>query len=99
MSDKYLSYFPYYLIVSNLETISYPFSHLAIEQAINSLSFAIYKDSRIRATEQEDINLLFSSLINTTEGSSISFDSNPEFFERYHLKDSSYYKPTGYIRR
>lgn len=86
------SYFPYYLIVSNLETISYPFSHLAIEQAINSLSFAIYKDSRIRATEQEDVNLLFSSLINTTEGSPISLESNPEFFERYHLKDSSYYK-------
>lgn len=86
------SYFPYFLIVSNLETISYPFSHLAIEQAINSLSFAIYKNSRIRATEQEDVNLLFSSLINTTEGSPISLQSNPEFFERYHLKDSSYYQ-------
>ncbi|HIW38676.1 MAG TPA: PucR family transcriptional regulator ligand-binding domain-containing protein [Candidatus Jeotgalicoccus stercoravium] len=86
------SYFPYYLVVSNLDSISYPFSHLAIEQAINSLSFAIYKNSRIRATEQEDVNLLFGSIINSSDGSPINLESHPDFFERYHLKDSSYYQ-------
>lgn len=86
------TYFPYYLIVSNLDKISYPFSHLAIEQAINTLSFAIYKDSKIRATEQEDVNLLFSSIINSTDGTPINLNSHPEFFERYHLIDSSYYQ-------
>src|SRR5699024_8863687 len=86
------SYFSYYLVVSNLDSISYPFSHLAIEQTINSLSSAIYKNSRIRATEQEDVNLLFGSIINSSDGSPINLESHPDFFERYHLKDSSYYQ-------
>src|SRR5699024_848501 len=41
---------------------------------------------------QEDVNLLFGSIINSSDGSPINLESHPDFFERYHLKDSSYYQ-------
>ncbi|CAD2076535.1 PucR family transcriptional regulator [Phocicoccus pinnipedialis] len=87
-----LKYFPYHLIVSDIQNINYPFSLLAIEQAINTLSFAIYKNTKIRATEQDDANLFFKSIIRTTDSSPINMQSNPEFFEHYNFIRSDYYR-------
>lgn len=85
-----LTYFPYYLIASDVEKVNYPFSLLAIEQAINTLSFAIYKNSKIRTTEQEDRDQFFKSLVQDKQP--ISLQSHPEYFDHYNLIDSNYYK-------
>ena len=59
-------YFPYYLMVSNVNTLNYPFSLLAIEQAVNTLSLAIYKNSKIKEAEQQDVDrFLNHSCLNT----------------------------------
>ncbi|MEN3967583.1 PucR family transcriptional regulator, partial [Mammaliicoccus sciuri] len=80
------NYFPYYLMVSNVDTLSYPFSLLTIEQAVTTISFAIYKNSRIKATEQQDVNRFFESLM--TENT-LSIKQHPDLFKRYniHLSD------------
>ena len=49
-------------MVSNVDTLSYPFSLLTIEQAVTTISFAIYKNSRIKATEQQDVNRFLNRL-------------------------------------
>ncbi|MDE9798582.1 PucR family transcriptional regulator [Staphylococcus delphini] len=85
-------YFPYYLLISKAYTLSYPFSHLALEQAINTLSFAIYKNSKIRATEQHESSQFFTSLMYSKDPAPIDMRMNPEFFKRYNLKHSNYYQ-------
>lgn len=87
-----LTYFPYYLVVSDIQKINYPFSLLAIEQAINTLSFAIYKNTKIKATEQDDANTFFKSLIRLSDNQPLNMHANPEFFEHYNLISSNYYR-------
>ncbi|MDN8836927.1 PucR family transcriptional regulator, partial [Staphylococcus aureus] len=50
------TYFPYYLMVSQVNKLSYPFSLLTIEQVVSVLSFALYKNTKIEEAEQNDIN-------------------------------------------
>lgn len=83
------NYFPYYLMVSNVDTLSYPFSLLTIEQAVTTISFAIYKNSRIKATEQQDVNRFFESLM--TENT-LSIKQHPDLFKRYNIHLSDFYQ-------
>lgn len=86
------TYFPYYIMISDIQKLSYPFSYLAIEQAVNVLSFAIFKESKVKAKEQEDLNLFFESLMTSKDSSPIDMQKNPEFFNPYNLKHSNYYQ-------
>lgn len=99
LDDKYavfevpaLTYFPYYLVVSDIHKINYPFSLLAIEQAINTLSFAIYKNTKIKATEQDEASTFFQSLVNLSDNLPLNMHNNSEFFEHYNLIKSNYYQ-------
>ncbi|QLK85370.1 PucR family transcriptional regulator [Staphylococcus sp. 17KM0847] len=86
------NYFPYYIMILEIQKLTYPFSYLAIEQAVNVLSFAIYKEKRLIAQQQEDINQFFESLMKSKDSSPIDISQNPDFFKQYHLKHSNYYQ-------
>ncbi|WP_414048936.1 PucR family transcriptional regulator [Macrococcus animalis] len=86
------TYFPYYIMILEIQKLSYPFSYLAIEQAVNVLSFAIYKENRLIVQQQEDTNQFFESLMNTKDSSPIDMKQNPDFFEQYNLRHSNYYQ-------
>ena len=86
------TYFPYYIMILEIQKLSYPFSYLAIEQAVNVLSFAIYKENRVLAQQQEDTNQFFESLMKTKDSSPIDMSQNPDFFQNYHLRQSNYYQ-------
>src|SRR5699024_3870868 len=42
------TYFPYYLMVSQVNKLSYPFSLLTLEQVVSVLSFALYKTPKYK---------------------------------------------------
>lgn len=83
-------YFPYYLMVSNVNTLNYPFSLLAIEQAVNTLSLAIYKNSKIKEAEQQDVDRFFESLMSEHPDNLISVKQHPEFLKKHHIQPSNY---------
>ncbi|MEB2279527.1 PucR family transcriptional regulator ligand-binding domain-containing protein [Lysinibacillus xylanilyticus] len=85
-------YFPYYLMVSNVNTLNYPFSLLAIEQAVNTLSLAIYKNSKIKEAEQQDVDRFFESLMSEHPDNLISVKQHPEFLKKHHIQPSNYYQ-------
>lgn len=86
------AYFPYYLMVSDINKLSYPFSLLTIEQIVSTLSFAIYKNKKIEEAEHSDINRFFESLITNRSDQSLSVHNHPIFFEQYGIYPSDYYQ-------
>ena len=66
------TYFPYYLMVSEVNKLSYPFSLLTIEQVVSVLGFAIYKNIKIDEAAQNDINRFFESLVNNQGDQTLS---------------------------
>ncbi|GGI43006.1 PucR family transcriptional regulator [Mammaliicoccus stepanovicii] len=83
------NYFPYYLMVSNVDTLSYPFSLLTIEQAVTTISFAIYKNSRIKIAQRQDNNQFFESLMSEN---TLSIKQHPDLFKRYNIHLSDFYQ-------
>ncbi|GGP13105.1 PucR family transcriptional regulator [Oceanobacillus neutriphilus] len=85
-------YFPYYLMVSNIKTLNYPISLLTIEQAVNTLSLAIYKNSKIKEAEQEDVNHFFSSLMSENPDNLSSLSQHMDLLKKYHIQPSKFYQ-------
>ncbi|MEY9970741.1 purine catabolism regulator [Lysinibacillus sp. RC46] len=85
-------YFPYYLMVSNVNTLTYPFSLLAIEQAVNTLSLAIYKNSKIKEAEQQEVNRFFETLMSEHPDNLMSVKQHPEFLKKHHIQTSNFYQ-------
>lgn len=86
------AYFPYYLMVSDLNKLSYPFSLLTIEQIVTTLSFAIYKNKKIEEAATHDINRFFESLITNRSDQSLSVHNHPILFKQYGIYPSDFYQ-------
>lgn len=86
------AYFPYYLMVADINKLSYPFSLLTIEQIVTTLSFAIYKNKKIEEAEHLDINRFFESLITNRSDESLSVHNHPILFKQYGIYPSDYYQ-------
>ncbi|RQM84411.1 PucR family transcriptional regulator [Staphylococcus xylosus] len=86
------TYFPYYLMVSQVNKLSYPFSLLTIEQVVSVLSFALYKNTKIEEAEQNDINRFFEALVNNQSDQTLSIKKHNDLLKRYHIFDSDYYQ-------
>lgn len=74
------TYFPYYLMVSQVDKLSYPFSLLTIEQVVSVLSFALYKNTKIEEAEQNDINRFFESLVNNRSDQALSIKNMRTYY-------------------
>ncbi|WP_336832662.1 PucR family transcriptional regulator [Staphylococcus pseudoxylosus] len=86
------TYFPYYLMVSQVNKLSYPFSLLTIEQVVSVLSFALYKNTKIEEAEQNDINRFFEALVNNQSDQTLSIKKHNDLLKRYNIFDSDYYQ-------
>ena len=86
------TYFPYYLMVSQVHILSYPFSLLTIEQVVSVLSFALYKNTKIEEAEQNDINRFFEALVNNQSEQTLSIKKHNDLLKRYNIFDSDYYQ-------
>ncbi|MEB6061012.1 MAG: PucR family transcriptional regulator ligand-binding domain-containing protein [Staphylococcus pseudoxylosus] len=86
------TYFPYYLMVSQVNKLSYPFSLLTIEQVVSVLSFALYKNTKIEEAEQNDINRFFEALVNNQNDQTLSIKKHNDLLKRYNIFDSDYYQ-------
>lgn len=86
------TYFPYYLMVSQVDKLSYPFSLLTIEQVVSVLSFALYKNTKIEEAEQNDINRFFESLVNNRSDQALSIKKHADLLQQYHIYRSNYYQ-------
>ena len=86
------AYFPYYLMVSKVDRLSYPFSLLTIEQLVSILSFGLYKNAKIKEVEQNDINRFFESLMVRESDNFLSVKKHPELFMQYGIYHSDYYQ-------
>lgn len=85
-------YFPYYLMVTNIKTLNYPISLLTIEQAVNTLSLAIYKNSKIKEAEYEDVSHFFSSLMIENPDNLSSLSQHTDLLKKYHIHSSNFYQ-------
>ncbi|WP_152655984.1 PucR family transcriptional regulator [Oceanobacillus sp. CFH 90083] len=85
-------YFPYHLIISNVNMLNYPISLLTIEQAVNILSLAIYKNSKIEEAEQQDTDHFFSSLMSEQPNNLISLTQHTDLLKKYHIRTSDFYQ-------
>lgn len=86
------TYFPYYLMVSEVNKLSYPFSLLTIEQVVSVLGFAIYKNIKIDEAAQNDINRFFESLVNNQGDQTLSIKKHSELLKQYYIYRSDYYQ-------
>lgn len=86
------TYFPYYLMVSQVNKLSYPFSLLTIEQVVSVLSFALFKNTKIKEAEQNDINRFFEALVNNQSDQTLSIKKHNDLLKRYNIFDSDYYQ-------
>ncbi|MDH9159895.1 MULTISPECIES: PucR family transcriptional regulator [Staphylococcus] len=86
------TYFPYYLMVSQVNKLSYPFSLLTIEQVVSVLSFALYKNTKIEEAEQNDINRFFESLVHNQTDQALSINKHTELLKQYNIFKSDYYQ-------
>ncbi|MCG7337963.1 PucR family transcriptional regulator ligand-binding domain-containing protein [Staphylococcus sp. ACRSN] len=86
------TYFPYYLMVSQVDKLTYPFSLLTIEQVVSVLSFALYKNTKVEEAEQNDINRFFESLVNNRSEQTLSIKNHTDLLNRYHIYQSNYYQ-------
>ncbi len=77
------TYFPYYLMVSQVNKLSYPFSLLTIEQVVSVLSFALYKNTKIKEAEQM-ILTAFEALVNNQSDQTLSIKRN-DLLKRYNI--------------
>ncbi|WP_182070917.1 PucR family transcriptional regulator [Bacillus haynesii] len=85
-------YFPYYLMISNVNLLNYPFSLLTIEQAVNTLSLTIYKNSKIKEAEQQDTNHFFTSLMSEHPDNLVSLTQHTDLLKKYHIQPSKFYQ-------
>ncbi|MBO1198748.1 PucR family transcriptional regulator ligand-binding domain-containing protein [Staphylococcus simiae] len=86
------NYFPYYLMVTQSDKLTYPFSLLTIEQVVSVLSFSIYKSAKIEEAEQNEINRFFESLVLNDSDTALSVKQHPQLLERYNIYNSKYYQ-------
>ncbi|CAL28967.1 PucR family transcriptional regulator [Staphylococcus carnosus] len=86
------AYFPYYLMVSDINKLSYPFSLLTIEQIVTTLSFAIYKNQKIQEAANLDLNRFFESLLTNRSDQLLSVHKHPSLFRQYGIYPSDYYQ-------
>lgn len=86
------TYFPYYLMVSQVNKLSYPFSLLTLEQVVSVLSFALYKNTKIQEAEENDINRFFESLVNNQNDQTLSIKKHADLLRQYYIYPSDYYQ-------
>lgn len=86
------TYFPYYLMVSQVNKLSYPFSLLTIEQVVSVLSFALYKNTKIQEVEKNDINRFFESLVYNKSEQALSIKKHADLLRQYYIYPSDYYQ-------
>src|SRR5699024_12818306 len=78
----------YYLMVSQVNKLSYPFSLLTLEQVVSVLSFALYKSTKIQEAEENDINRFFESLVNNQNDQTLSIKKHAEDRKSTRLNSS-----------
>ncbi len=84
--------FPYYLIVFNPNTLTYPIANFAIDQSIMVLSFIIYKNIQVENSMIRLQNSFFTKLL---FGNHPEDRKDAEFFEQglnYGLISTNYYQ-------
>ncbi|KTW10598.1 PucR family transcriptional regulator, partial [Mammaliicoccus sciuri] len=86
------TYFPYYIMVSQVNKLSYPFSLLTIEQVVSVLSFALYKNTKIQEVEKNDINRFFESLVYNKSDQALSIKKHADLLRQYYIYPSDYYQ-------
>lgn len=86
------SAFPYYLVIFNPNTLTYPIAHFAIDQGMMVLSYILYKNNMIENSMIRVQNSFFNKLL---FGNHPEDRKDPEFFEQglnYGLISTNYYQ-------
>lgn len=65
---KVFSYFPHYLVIVSPEKIPFPISSFAIEQAALVLSFVLFKNLKVKESEQSLQNSILKKFVESNSG-------------------------------